>query len=76
MKISIIESNIANEQLITIFAQILLSTVHKQSFCLKDCFIVGDGFFLFEHLYFCFCFIARDALTQLMRVTIIVNKFK
>ena len=54
MKISIIRSNIADEQLTTIFTQILLSTFHKQSFFLKDCFTVGDEFFLFEHIFFCF----------------------
>ena len=54
MKISIIESNIANEQLTTIFAQILLSTVHKQSFCLKDCFTVGDEFFCLSIYIFVF----------------------
>ena len=55
MEISIIQSNIADEQLITIFAQILLSTVHKQSFCLKDCFTVSIYFF-------CFCSTTGDAL--------------
>ena len=46
--------NIADEQLTTIFAQILLSTVYKQSFCLKDCFIVGDGFFCLSIYFFAF----------------------
>ena len=45
MEISIIQSNIIDEQLITIFVQILVSTVYKQSFCLKDCFTVVNEFF-------------------------------
>ena len=54
MEIFIIQSNIADEQLIAIFAQILLSTAHKQSFCLKDCFTVGDGFFCLSIYFFVF----------------------
>ena len=54
MEISIIQSNIADGQLITIFAQILLSTVHKQSFCLKDCFTIGDEFFCLSIYFFAF----------------------
>ena len=54
MEISIIQSNIADEQLTVIFAQILLSTVHKQSFCLKDYFTVGDGFFCLSIYFFTF----------------------
>ena len=45
MKFSIIQSKIAGEQFPIIFAQILMTTVHQQSFCLKDCFIAGEGFF-------------------------------
>ena len=66
LEISIIQSNIVDEQLTAIFGQILLSTVHKQSFCLKDCFTVRDGFFLFEHLFFCFCSTVGDALIPLL----------
>ena len=54
MEISIIQSNIADEQLTAIFAQILLSTVHKQSFYLKDCFIVKDEFFYLSIYFFVF----------------------
>ena len=54
MKISIIQSNIADEPLIAIFVQILLLTVHKQFFYLKDCFIVRDKFFCLSIYFFAF----------------------
>ena len=54
MEISIIQSNIADEQLIAIFTQILLSVVHKQSFCLNDCFTFRDGFFCLSIYFFAF----------------------
>ena len=51
MKIFIIQSNIVAEQLTAIFAQILLSTIHKQSFYLKDHFIVGNKFFFLASIF-------------------------
>ena len=68
MKIFIIQSNIAGEQLTVIFTQILMSTVHKQSFCLKNCFFVGNGFFFFEYLFFCFYSITENALTTCIKL--------
>ena len=45
-----IQSEIATE---TEF-KTLLSTIHKQSFCLKDCFTVGDKFFCLNIYFFAF----------------------
>ena len=45
MEFSILQSKIASEQFSTIFAQILMATIHQQSFCLKDCSTAGEGFF-------------------------------
>ena len=50
MKFSIIQSKIVGEQFLTIIAQILMITVHQQSFYLKDYSIVRESFFSSEHL--------------------------
>ena len=45
MKFFIFQSKIVGEQFLAIFTQILMATVHQQSFFLKDCSIAREGFF-------------------------------
>ena len=62
MEISIIQSNIANEQFTSIFAQILMSNCSQAIFLLEGLLDCWSLFFLFEHLFFCFCSTTRDTL--------------